>query len=122
MGPLREDQYPYLKSITFYVTPDQLSVLMVGANYNSAPNDPPAAIAPFGSGCGTTISMFDDLAIPQAIIGATDIAMRRFLPPELLAFTVTKPMFEQLCGLNEKSFLYKPFWQDLRKARGLTPT
>ena len=84
--------------------------------------DAPAAIAPFGSGCGTTISMFDDLGIPQAIIGATDIATRRFLPPELLAFTVTKPMFEQLCGLDEKSFLYKPFWQDLRKARGLTPT
>lgn len=122
MGPLREDQYPYLKTITFYVTPDQLSVLMVGASYNNAPKDPPAAIAPFGSGCGTTVSMFDDLEIPQAMIGATDIAMRRFLPEELLAFTVTKPMFEQLCSLDERSFLYKPFWQDLRKARGLAPT
>jgi hypothetical protein len=122
LGPLKEDQYAYLKTVTFYVTPDQLSVLLIGANYNSAPEDPPAVIAPFGSGCGTTISMFEDLNVPQAMTGATDIAMRRFLPPDLMAFTVTKPMFEQLCALDEKSFLFKPFWQDLRKARGLPPT
>ena len=67
---------------------------------------------------GKTIRMSE----AQAIIGATDIAMRRFLPPELLAFTVTKPMFEQLRGLDEKSFLYKPFRQDLRKERGLPPS
>jgi hypothetical protein len=28
-------------------------------------------------------------------------------------------MFERLCGLDEQSFLYKPFLQDLRKERGL---
>ena len=56
----------------------------------------------------------------QAIVGATDIAMRQYLAPELIAFTVTKPMFEQLCALDETSFLYKRFWQDLRKARGYT--
>jgi hypothetical protein len=35
----------------------------------------------------------------------------------ILAFTVTKPMFEQLCALDERSFLFKPFLKNLRKAR-----
>ena len=122
IGPLREDQYEYLKSVTFYVNPDQLGVLMLGANYNNSPEDPPAVIAPFGSGCGLMLSVFGDLSVPQGMIGATDIAMRQYLSPDILAFTVTKPMFEQLCGLDERSFLYKPFWQNLRKARGLPAT
>ena len=117
IGPLREAQYEYLRSIIFFVNPDQLSALMIGAQYNSAPGDPPPVIAPFGSGCSQMLPPFDDLNIPQAVIGATDIAMRQFLPPEILAFTVTKPMFKQLCELDEKSFLYKPFWKNLMKAR-----
>jgi len=32
--------------------------------------------------------------------------------------TVTRPMFEQLCGLDERSFLYKGFWKDLVNTRG----
>ena len=117
IGPLRKDQYEYLKTITFFVNPDQLSGLMLGANYNNAPSDPAAVIAPFGSGCMELISLFPDLTVPQAIIGATDIAMRQFLPPDIFAFTVTKPMFKQLCELDERSFLYKPFWKNLRKVR-----
>ena len=122
IGPLREDQYEYLKTVTFYVNPDQLGLLMTGANYNNSPEDPPAVVAPFGSGCGLMLPQFKDLSFPQAMIGATDIAMRQHLPPDILAFTVTKPMFEQLCQLDEKSFLHKPFWQNLRKARGLPET
>lgn len=101
IGPLREDQYTYLKTITFFVNPDQLSALMLGAQYNSAPSDPPPVIAPFGSGCMELVPLFQDFNIPQAIIGATDIAMRQYLPPNILALTVTKPMFKQLCALDE---------------------
>jgi len=119
IGPLKEDQYEYLKSITVFVNPDQLSLLILGANYNSAPSDPLPVIAPFGSGCMELLPLFENLNVPQAIIGATDIAMRQYLPPDILAFTVTKPMFKQLCELDEKSFLYKRFWDNLRKARGL---
>lgn len=117
VGPLKMDQYPYLQSITFYVTPDQLSLLMIGAQYHSTPDDPLPVIAPFGSGCMQLVPLFKDLRVPQAMIGATDIAMRQYLPPEILAFTVTKPMFERLCSLDEQSFLYKPFWQRLKQAR-----
>jgi hypothetical protein len=118
IGPLRAEQYAYLKSVTFYVNPDQMSLLILGANYNHAPNDPPAVIASFGSGCMELVPLFADLRVPQAIIGATDTAMRQHLPPDILAFTVTRPLFEQLCALDERSFLYKPFWRNLRQARG----
>ncbi len=117
IGPLREDQYQCLKSVTFFVNPDQLSVLLLGAQYDSAPGDPLPAIAPFGSGCMQLLPLFEDLDVPQAIVGATDIAMRRHIDPDLLAFTVTKPMFERLCRLDGKSFLHKRFWKNLRKAR-----
>ena len=120
VGPLRTDQYEYLKSVSFYVNPDQLSMLMLGAQYNNAPGEPAPVIAPFGSGCMELVTLFEDLSIPQALIGVTDIAMRQYLPADILAFTVTKPMFEQLCRLDESSFLYKPFWKDLKKARRVT--
>jgi len=118
IGPLKADQYQYLKSVTFYVNPDQLSLLMIGAQYHTAPGDPMPVMAPFGAGCMQLLPLFKDLSIPQAMIGATDIAMRQYLPSNILAFTVTIPLFEQLCALDENSFLYKPFWQRLRKARG----
>lgn len=118
IGPLREASYRYLKTVTFWVNPDQLSLLALGAQYHSAPGDPPPVLAPFGSGCMQLLGLFDSLEIPQAVIGATDIAMRRYLPAEILAFTVTVPLYEQLCALDERSFLYKPFWQRLQQARG----
>jgi hypothetical protein len=46
IGPLREDQYAYLKTVTFYAKPDQLSALMLGAQYHSAPGDRPPVVAP----------------------------------------------------------------------------
>ena len=33
-------------------------------------------------------------------------------------FTVNRPLFERLCALDEKSFLYKPFWKGLQSTRG----
>lgn len=117
IGPLKESQWNYIKSVSFFVNPDQLSTLMIGAQYNSVPEDPAPVIAPFGSGC-MELFPFKDPEIPQAAIGATDIAMRQHLPPDILTFTVTKPMFKQLCDLDERSFLYKPFLRNLRESRG----
>lgn len=119
IGPLRPSQYERLRTVTFFVDPDQLAALQLGANYDCRPDDPPAVLAPFGSGCSQLLSLFADLALPQAIIGATDIAMRQWLPREVMAFTVTRPMFERLCALDEKSFLHKPFLKRLQGARAV---
>jgi len=117
IGPLKAEGYKYLKTITFFVTPDQMSMLMIGAQLNSAPSDPEPVIAPFGSGCMQLISHFKNLAVPQAMIGAMDMAMRKYLPAEIMAFTVTKPMFEQLSNLDESSFLEKRFFNELQRIR-----
>ena len=44
--------------------------------------------------------------------------MRGDLPADVLAFTVTAPMFARLCALGDDSFLGKGFLGRLRKARG----
>ena len=117
VGPLHKSEYKYLKTVTFFVNPDQLSILMIGAQLHSRPTDPEPVIAPFGSGCMQMVSLFKDINIAQAIIGATDMAMRKYLPPDILAFTVTKPMFENLCCIGKDSYLNKPFIKGLKSAR-----
>jgi hypothetical protein len=67
------------------------------------------------------LAPFRDLSLPQAAIGATDIAMRQHLPPEILAVTVTRSMFQRLCSLDEHSFLYKPFLKNLKSSRRERP-
>ncbi len=116
IGPLKPEQWEFLRTITFWVDADQLSVLVYGTQYYTAPEDPPPLIAPFGSGCMQLIP-FKDLEVPQAALGAMDIAMRRYLPPELLAVSVTPSMFQRLCSLDEDSFLFKPFLKNLQAAR-----
>ncbi len=117
IGPLQADQYDHLKTITFFVTPDQLSFLLLGAEYPNADSNDHQVISKFGSGCSQLVSVFTDLDKPKALIGSTDIAMRRYLPPDILTLTVTKPMFERLCGLDDDSFVSKPFWKRLQNAR-----
>jgi hypothetical protein len=117
IGPLKPELYKYLKTISFIINPDQLSMLVIAVQYHSRPDDEPPLIAPFGSGCMQLVSKFKNLDTPQAMLGGTDMAMRQYLPPEKLVFTMTKSMFERVCEINSDSFLAKSFIQRLRKAR-----
>jgi hypothetical protein len=118
VGPVRDELSGYLQAVTFFVNPDQLGVLNYAAHYHSHPNDAEPVLAPFGSGCGLIFSLFPDRSIPQAMIGATDIAMRQHLPPDILTFTVTIPMLDRLLSLDDgHSFLDKPFLNGLKLAR-----
>ena len=58
ISPLIDDEYDHLKTISFIVNPDQLSILMIGAQLFSSPGDPPPVISPFGSGCMLLVSSF----------------------------------------------------------------
>jgi hypothetical protein len=120
IGPLRPDQFRYLRTVSFYVNADQLSVLSVGASYYSRPDDLPPLLARFGSGCMQLLTLFDDPEAPQGVIGGLDHAMRIHLEPWMLAFTVTRPMFEMLCrwGEDPKSSLHAKFLDNLVRARG----
>jgi hypothetical protein len=117
IGPLRMEQYEYLKTITFYVNSDRIGLLITGAEYHSSSASYHPVTAAFGTGCGQIAAMFDDFNTPRAVIGGTDIAMRPYLPCDTLAYTVTKSMFEQLCHLDESSFLYKSFWSNVKRSR-----
>ncbi len=117
MSHFNDEHYAFMKTITFFVNPDQLSLLLTGAEYlNDVPGTGTVA-APYGPGCGQLLSLFRQLDSPLSIIGSMDIAMREYLPQDIMAFTVTKPMFEQLCNLDESSFLHKSFWKGLVKKR-----
>jgi hypothetical protein len=120
LGPLRPDQYEYLRTVTFFVNADQLAVLCMGASYYSRPTDPPPVVAPFGSGCMQLISLFAGLDVPQAVVGTTDHSIRKYLEPWMLAFTVTRPMFERLCdwAADPGSSLHSEFTGGLLRARG----
>lgn len=118
VGPVRESLSEFLQTVTFFIRPDQLSVLIYAAHYHAHPGDPEPVLAPFGSGCGLIFSLFPDRTIAQATIGGTDIAMRRHLPPDILTFTVTVPMLDRLLILDDgHSFLNKPFQKTLKEAR-----
>jgi hypothetical protein len=118
VGPLKEQAFEYLKTITFYVNPDQLSVLLTGAQYFQPYTGESRVTVDFGSGCMEMLTILQGLEGPRGIVGATDMAMRNNLPPDKLAFTVNKEMYEDLCRLDERSFLARPFLKMLRSARG----
>jgi len=118
VGPYNPTFMEYIKTVTFFVNPDQLSTLIIGAHYFASPSDPKPVSAPFGSGCMELLPLFDPGDHPQAIIGTTDVAMRKYIPADVLAFTVNMPMYENLCSLDETSFLNKPFLEGLKKSRG----
>lgn len=117
MGPLREGEGDHLLTVTFLVNSDQLAALVWGAHYCHAPEEGALVTAPFSSGCGLLAAMLSELDRPHGVIGATDLAMRRYVPPSVLAFTVTKPLFEELCRLDDRSFLAKEWMEGLRRSR-----
>lgn len=117
VGPLRNDASEYLQTVTLFVNPDQLSALVIGANYFHQVGEPsPLGIA-FGSSCSQMLTQVAGHAHPYAVIGALDTAMRRHLPPSVLAFTMNVALYHQLAEIGEDSFLNKGFLTGLRKAR-----
>ncbi len=118
VGPVEEENLKFAQTFTFFVNPDQLSIFITAANYFASPGDPDPVKVRFGSGCSEILPHAASAEHPQAIIGSTDLAMRKHLPPNIMAFTVNRPMYDNLCCLDERSFLNKPFLAGLKKARG----
>jgi hypothetical protein len=117
IGPLKDSMYPFLKSITFFVTADQLSSLIIAANYSAASANYQPVTVPFGSGCSQLLPFVANYVEPHAVIGGTDLSMRAYLPENLLMFTMNLPMFELLCKVGDESFLGKNYFIDFNKHR-----
>jgi len=114
VGPLKLDQWDSVQTVTFLVDPDRLAGAMTLAGFWSGRD---VVRAPFSSGCGmmwrSVIENDDD----PAVIGCTDLAMRRYVPPEIISLTVSPARFEQMLTFPDHAFLYKSWWNELMDAR-----
>jgi hypothetical protein len=115
LGPLRLQKWDSVRSLTFFVDADRLAALVTLATYHSGPED--VVVAPFSSGCGLMLRELESYKNDPAIIGCTDIAMRKYIPANLLCLTVSPDRFEKMMSIDEKAFLYKGWWADLMNAR-----
>jgi len=115
IGPLRLEQWAKVKTVTFLADPDRLSALMTLAAYRSS--DPELIYAPFSSGCGLLWRELEGQTRTRAIIGCTDIAMRKYIPPNMLCLTVLPEHFEQMVRFPDGAFLNKSWWNELMDRR-----
>jgi len=108
-----ENDSPLL--ILFLVNPDQLSALIVLANYDHARKD--CVIVPFSAGCQSILFGYAEAKKenPSAIIGFFDITTRKLVDKDLLSFTVPFNMFKEMETNVENSFLVKQQWLELAK-------
>ncbi len=117
IGPLRLDQWDSVQTVTFLVDPDRLAGTMTLAGFWSGRD---VVKAPFSSGCGMIWrSVVEDDDLDPAVIGCTDLAMRRYVPPEIISLTVSPARFEQMLTFPDHAFLYKSWWNELMDSRGL---
>jgi len=115
MGPLKLSHFDKVRTITFFADPDRFSALMTLAAFWSA--DPEEVAAPFSSGCGLMWEVLNGHERDRAVVGCTDIAMRKYLPPEILCLTVTPERFERMVDFPEGAFLTRSWWNALMDQR-----
>ena len=85
------DEPPAL--VVFFVTPDQLSALVVMADYERGSGD--AVVARFGGACQSILFGYAESRrdSPRGVIGFFDIAQRMHVGPDVLSFTVPYALF-----------------------------
>jgi hypothetical protein len=115
LGPLKLERWNAVRSVSFFVDPDRLAAVMTLSAFWSS--DPDFVTAPFSSGCGLLWRDLDQQNRERAMIGCTDIAMRRYIPPEILCLTVRPGHFEKMVGFPEGAFLNREWWNALMEAR-----
>ncbi|MGB9791990.1 MAG: DUF169 domain-containing protein [Thermacetogeniaceae bacterium] len=101
--------------VFFLVNPDQLSALVVLANYDLPGNE--GAVALFGSGCDSLVLFprLERMGKRRGVIGLTDITVRKMLPPEILSFALPFERALELEGNVPGSFLERRAWQGIRE-------
>ena len=106
----QESESPVI--IVFYANPDQLSALVVLANYGRAGND--NVIIPFAAGCQSAclLPLYQAAqAQPKAVVGMTDISARPFIDADLLSFSIPLTMFLEMENNVPGSFLDRHDWR-----------
>ena len=118
VDPAREEP----KVVVFLPEPNQLSALVILANYRRwAPDN---VIIPYAAGCQTIgIFPYQEAARdrPRAVVGLTDISARnnlRKLGRNLLSFAVPWKLLLEMEGNVQGSFLERREWKELVGAGG----
>ncbi len=109
--PLAEVAAEEPRVVVFYANPDQLSALVVLANYGRPGND--NVCIPFGAGCQSICLIPWNEASqerPKAVVGMIDISARPLIDADLLAFSVPFGMFKEMEDNVPGSFLDKHAW------------
>lgn len=111
------------KTVVFLVNPDQLSALIVLANYGRETND--NVIAPMGAGChqiGILPHREAESERPRAVIGLTDLSARkitnRAVGKDILSFSVPYAMFREMEENADGSFLHRDTWAEVLEISG----
>lgn len=107
------------KSVTFFADPDQLSALVVLANYSNPERENVAV--PWGGACQVLgIFAYQELKKewPRALIGLTDLSarlhVRSLLGENVFSFTMPWPVFQRMESGVEGSFLQRTTWKELQ--------
>lgn len=116
-----------VRSITFFVNPDQLAALVVLANYGSAHNE--NVTIPFAAGCQSIgICTFHEgrRDEPRAVVGLVDLSarknLRRQLGNDVFSFSVPPAMFRRMEADVPGSFLERSTWRSLLDSREQPPS
>ena len=107
-----------VETVVFLASPDQLSALVILANYGRKGNE--NVIIPYAAGC-QTIGIYPQREArsekPRAVVGLTDISARenlkKQLDRDLFSFVVPWRMFLEMEGDVEGSFLQRRTWKAL---------
>ncbi|MDR1660323.1 MAG: DUF169 domain-containing protein [Desulfovibrio sp.] len=109
------------KVVAFLADPDQLSALVVLANY-ARPGIDNVRI-PFGPGCGCFgLLPFaeSEKENPRAVVGLTDISARLYLRKplgrDILSFTVPFKLYEEMEANAPESFLTRFAWKTIHSS------
>ena len=111
-----------IKNVTFFVDPDRLSALVLLASYGNP--DKESVIIPWAAGCQVPgIYAYRELKRkrPRGLVGLTDITARRnvrtILGEHTLSFTAPLPLYDEMEGNVEGSFLSRTTWHSLLKTK-----
>jgi uncharacterized protein (DUF169 family) len=108
--------------IVFFADPDQLSALVVLANYGRGDNE--NVMMPYAAGC-QTIGIYPYREArserPRAVVGLTDLSARVYvrqqLDGNLMTFALPLAMFEEMEANVEGSFLESHTWKTLLEGK-----
>lgn len=107
-----------IQTITFLADPDQLSALVVLANFSRSTYD--SVTIPFAAGCqaiGILPYAESGKESPRAVVGMTDVSarknVRKFLDSNLMSFSMPLNLYNEMESSVEHSFLFRNTWKAL---------